>query len=611
MQPTERELDVQLEQQQSASLRSLDLIVHQESQHLQLLWNKPGLSVSDSVIEPWGIRLSDPSSAELNFQIQRATRPNLEHPESLGIELCNRGRMLNLERGRRLYTGESRELLLPARFWGGTIAFEVRPQVDGAIAQSLSSLGTERSAALTSAGSAPSAATLGHWFESLGNLQRCATGSTEFYQECVNALVEPGGLDTAMLLQCRGSEYDILASRIEVPELGAAYDRTVVDEAARTGLVHFSDPSKLKSLPREDAERYVIAAPYFDATRTVKGVVYGMRGQHRNNSRRGIRPLEAQFVGLVADAVTAGSIRIEHETNCVRRQVLLEQAFPPSVARRLVDDPSILQSKRTDVSILFVDLRDSTNITQALTPEKLYGLLGDLMNEWTRSVLETSGSVLDYFGDGLAAFWNAPIPQSDHAQAASLAAMAILERLPMLQARWESELGYRLKLGIGVHTGEAVIGNAGSERRLKYGPRGETIHMTCRIEAATKMLRTPILISQTSALLLGNQPMTRRVGRVLLPGITQSMTLFEPLPINSPQSLLELRGRYQDALQDFEAGNLASAWAALRQLHVDFAEDGATAWLLERVEALVNGRGDRRRSDSRAPYLPLQDEFVG
>lgn len=601
---------MKLGEEKSIGLRTLDLVVHHDSQHLQLPWSTPQLQLVDGNLLPWGVPLKEPTAGECQFTISRATKSNLERPEAIGVELKNEGRVLNLERGRRLYTGETRELLLPARFWGGQIAFEVRSQSDAAIAQALSALGSEQSAALSSAGSAPSAATLGHWFESLGNLQRCATGSSEFYQACASSLVEPGGLDVAMLLQCRQGDYEILASRIEVPELGTAFDRTVVDEAARTGLVHFSDPAKLNSLPREADERYVIAAPYFDATRTVRGVVYGMRGQHRNNSRRGIRPLEAQFVSLVADAVTAGSIRIEHETNCVRRQVLLEQAFPPSVARKLVDDPSILQSRRSEVSILFVDLRDSTTITQTLSPERLYGLLGDLMNEWTRSVLETSGSVLDYFGDGLAAFWNAPIQQPDHAQAASLAALAILERLPMVQARWEAELGYRIRLGIGVHTGEAVIGNAGSERRLKYGPRGETIHMTCRIEAATKVLRTPVLVSQSTALLLGHQPMVRRIGRVLLPGIAQSMNLFEPLPINASDTLLQLRTRYQDALKDYEEGHLASAWAALRQLHVDYPDDGAAAWLLERVEALVNGRGDRRRSDSRAPYLPLQNDCV-
>ncbi|MCA9106120.1 MAG: adenylate/guanylate cyclase domain-containing protein [Planctomycetales bacterium] len=589
-------------------LRPLDLVVHNDEQHWQLSWLAPEFSLQGGVLEPWGVTLADSQRDELEFKVRRSEKSSLSEPQSLTVDLENHGKVLHLESGKRLYQGEQRQLILPTRFSASRSSFEVVPQLDPMIAQSLSPVGRDGSSAIASHGSAPSAATLAHWFESLGHLQRCAAGSSEFFQACACALVEPGGLDSAMILQLREGNYDILASRIEVPELGAGFDRTVVDEVARTGVAHYSDPLKLKDLPREEAERYVIGAPFFDASRNVKGVVFGMRGQHRHNSRRGIRPLEAQFVSLVADAVTAGTIRIEHETNCVRRQVLLEQAFPPSVARRLVDDPGILQAKRTEVSVLFVDLRDSTTITQTLPPEKIYGLLGDLMNEWTRSVLETSGSVLDYFGDGLAAFWNAPIEQPEHAQAATLAAMAIMERLPLLQARWESDLGYRLRLGVGVHTGEAVIGNAGSEKRLKYGPRGEAIHAACRIEAATKQLRVPILISESTANRLIHQPLTRRIGRVLLPGIADSTHLFEPLPINAAAPLLELRERYQEALVAYEEGQLASAWATLRQLKVDFPADGASQWLLERVEALVNGKIDRRRTDSLAPYVPQQHD---
>ena len=583
---------------------SLDLAWWNESQHGQRVWVDRSWRVERGVLQPWGVELADPVASDLSFECRAAVGSS-----RLGIEVHNFGRPLELPRGRRLYAGESRELRLPARFWGGRTLFETLDATARPDAVRMIELPTaegRRAQGGIAPGIAPGASTLAHWFDSLAGLQRLATGSAEFRKACASAVIEPGGLDGALILERKGSDWEIVAGSVREPELGIGFPRRWVEEVARRGTLHYTDPAQTPVV--EDEERHWVLAPYHDGNRDVRGMVFGLRGAHRGNARRGVRPLEACFVGLVAEALTAGTIRLAHETSAVRRQVLLEQAFPPAVAQRLIDDPTILHAKHTELTLLFADLRDSTRLSRKLSPDRLFGLLADVMNEWTRTVLESGGVVLDYFGDGLAAFWNAPIEQRDHARAACCAAMAILERMPGLRSRWEAELGEPLRMGMGIHTGPAMVGNAGSRTRLKYGPRGESVHLTARIESATKALQVPMLISEATYQQLQGRPIARRVARMRLPGVEQPMTLYEPLASRPDPAAEELRDRYESALAAYETGQLASAWTTLRQLRSERPEDRLIQWLGERVERMLSGRVDRRQDDRGLPFVPLAQD---
>ena len=100
--------------------------------------------------------------------------------------------------------------------------------------------------------------------------------------------------------------------------------------------------------------------------------------------------------------------------------------------------------------------------------------MGDVMNALTAAVMDLDGVVIDYYGDGLAAMWNAPVDQPEHPEWACRAALRMIDSLPAVQTKWAHLLVDELRLGIGVHTGLAQVGNAGSSRRTKYGPRGAT-----------------------------------------------------------------------------------------------------------------------------------------
>jgi adenylate cyclase len=214
-----------------------------------------------------------------------------------------------------------------------------------------------------------------------------------------------------------------------------------------------------------------------------------------------------------------------------------------------------------------------------------YNLLSDILDRLTNQVMDHGGVVIDYYGDGLAAMWNAPAEQSQHADLAAQAAQAMLGELGPLNEQRDAKLGARLRLGIGLHTGLAQVGNAGSRRRLKYGPRGHTVNLTSRIEAATKVVRVACLVSATTNAAITLPVARRRVCRAQLTGLTEPVDLYE-LPEAEGDTTWPLRcERYEAALAAWERDRPGECLQLLRQLQQEFGrEDGPVEWLASKAQ---------------------------
>ena len=164
---------------------------------------------------------------------------------------------------------------------------------------------------------------------------------------------------------------------------------------------------------------------------------------------------------------------------------MLERAFVAT----LENDPQKMIGETREVTLLFADLRDFTRLPTSLETDVVYELLGHVMDCLTAAVMDHDGLVIDYYGDGLAAMWNAPADQADHPELACRAGLRMLEALPDVVADWAGVLDRELQLGVGIHTGVVHVGNAGSCRRMKYGPRGANVNLASRVESATKATR--------------------------------------------------------------------------------------------------------------------------
>src|SRR5438270_1912683 len=123
--------------------------------------------------------------------------------------------------------------------------------------------------------------------------------------------------------------------------------------------------------------------------------------------------------------------------------------------------------------------------------------------------------------------WNAPTGQADHAARGCRAALAMLADLPGLDAHWRDRLGGPLRLGIGLNTGRALVGNTGSRIKFKYGALGNTVNLASRVEGATKQLGVPLLITGATRAPVGESFAARRLCRARLTGIADPVDLDE------------------------------------------------------------------------------------
>jgi adenylate cyclase len=194
--------------------------------------------------------------------------------------------------------------------------------------------------------------------------------------------------------------------------------------------------------------------------------------------------------------------------------------------------------------------------------------------------------VIDYYGDGLAAMWNAPTEQSQHADRAVRAAVAMLGELPEINSQWAEKLGGIIRLGIGLNTGRAQVGNSGSRRRFKYGPRGHAVNLTSRVEAATKPLGVTCLLTAATRQVLTVEVPLRRVCRARLTGMAEAIDLYELPAASDHPTWPPRREQYERALEHFEQDRPAECVSACRELVERFgASDGPTTWLLRQAEA--------------------------
>jgi adenylate cyclase len=253
-------------------------------------------------------------------------------------------------------------------------------------------------------------------------------------------------------------------------------------------------------------------------------------------------------------------------------------------------------TEQRELTLLFADLRDFTEISAELEIERTDRLLSQVMDCLTAAVLDHRGLVVDYYGDGLAAMWNAPDDQAEHPDLACSAALAMIETLPAIAAKWARVIERDLSFGIGVHTGIASVGNAGSTRQTKYGPRGPNVHLASRIEAASKVLGLPLVASQATSERLSGAFARHRICRARLPGMQQAVDLFTLHRASEDAHRLSAWRRYDDALRHFEDGRLAEAGCLLAGIE-DSTADVPVSFLSARVEQALGARPRRRRTD--------------
>jgi len=223
-----------------------------------------------------------------------------------------------------------------------------------------------------------------------------------------------------------------------------------------------------------------------------------------------------------------------------RKGRYLKKAFSSYVSPELVDEivknPGRLQlgGEKRKISILFSDIRGFTTLSESLAPEDLVKLLNDYLSPMTRIVMEERGTLDKFIGDAIMALFNAPLDLPGHPTCACRAAVRMIKRLQELNEDFSSRGLPRIDIGIGIHTGEAVVGNMGADTRFDYTAIGDSVNLASRLEGLNKFYGTHILVSETTwEQAVGSGLLFREVDLVLIKGKVKPVAVYELLIENN------------------------------------------------------------------------------
>ncbi|QEG40553.1 adenylate/guanylate cyclase domain-containing protein [Roseimaritima ulvae] len=422
-----------------------------------------------------------------------------------------------------------------------------------------------------------------------------AAGSDEFFHAATHAAAKALELDRAMVMMRRGEGWECVA---EYPRPQADADTAVTRPFSQTllcsmllnGKTEFFEPTTaqggdmaLQSLVNLDRG---VATPLIGEHHQVIGALCGDRIQQTLGSPP-ISALEATLLEVIAETVSSGLARRREEENRTR----LEQFFTSRVADQLQDNPRLLEGHDATVTVLFCDIRGFSTITQRLGATKTILWINDVLTELSECVLQHDGVLVDYVGDELLAMWGAPGPQADHAQRAVAAAIDMLAKRRPLSDRWHDVVVEEFGFGIGLSTGQARVGNTGSQLKFKYGPLGSTVNIGSRFQGATKYFRVPALATERTVEAMAPASY-RRLGQIQVVGIPEPLMAFE-IGDNSAAEFAELKEQYEAALDAFEAQRFFEAARRLSSLLERFPKDAPTVLLLSRVVDQLARPGDQ------------------
>ncbi|MDR3347747.1 MAG: adenylate/guanylate cyclase domain-containing protein [Helicobacteraceae bacterium] len=301
-------------------------------------------------------------------------------------------------------------------------------------------------------------------------------------------------------------------------------------------------------------------------------------------------PVAAPLAGIVA-AFLIGNF-YNYATEYAQRRFIksaFSQYLSPAVIDELIDDPAKLKlgGQMRDMTAIFTDIRGFSTISEALNdPSRLVELLNFYLTRMSDIILANQGTIDKYEGDAIIAFFGAPIPTPEHAAFACRSAIEMKnaeleinreaialglitsEAIAALKAKGATNADLLpLYTRIGINSGDMVVGNMGTHKKMNYTIMGNAVNLAARLEGVNKQYSTNILISHETKRRLPEEFITRRVSRVRVVGINAPVTLYEPLGFRTQSpSLAALADRWNEGFAHYEQRRFDEAGAIFSEL---------------------------------------------
>lgn len=271
----------------------------------------------------------------------------------------------------------------------------------------------------------------------------------------------------------------------------------------------------------------------------------------------------------------------------------MKKAFSNYVSADLVaqimknPDSLKLGGEKREITILFSDIRGFTTLSEKLSPEALVQVLNEYLNPMTLIVLEEKGTLDKYIGDAVMAIYNAPLDVDNHPDHACRSALKMMDKLAELNKSFVERGINTIDIGIGINTGDAVVGNMGAAMRFDYTAIGDNVNLASRLEGLNKMYGTHIIVSESTKMLAGSELPFREIDLVAVKGKQLPVPIYELMLVEDEK----FRNDFAKALSLYRQRDFESALSLFGALNND-KHDKVSALYIERCHEFIASMPD-------------------
>ncbi len=284
--------------------------------------------------------------------------------------------------------------------------------------------------------------------------------------------------------------------------------------------------------------------------------------------------------------------RLESAASLLRTSLKSFSSFVPlDVVRQLIKSGIPLTSgvEPRFLTVLFSDLENFSSRAENLAPHDLLVQISTYFEEVSAAIAEEGGTVDKFIGDGVMAFWNAPVPRPDHVLRGCAGALRAARRMERVNDAWQAQGRPRIRIRIGLNYANVLVGNVGSSARLSYTALGDGVNVAARLEGINKLFGTTICISDSVYDEVKTQILARPLKRVQVKGRKAEFMIYELLALRgSDDPELKIRDRHEElsamtwkASQLLEVGDFPAAEGAYRAILESFPDDPVAKVMLK------------------------------
>ncbi len=342
-----------------------------------------------------------------------------------------------------------------------------------------------------------------------------------------------------LLRENKGGDLRPVATHaLTVAEASAPYSQTIVDTVLKERVpvlvldashdVRFSNRDSLKALPLSS----VICVPIWERD-TIVGVIYVDKAEGTATFNEEDMYFLSAFANQAAVAITNAKLFDD-----VRREERMRTSLQRYLSPNLVDDMlkkgtvnMALGGEKKKISVLFCDIRGFTPMSEKQPVETVVSLLNEYFSAMSEVIFKNQGTLDKFIGDAVMAIYGAPLELPNSSFQAVKTALEMKDKLAELNLKWKGENKPQIEVGFGINTGEAIVGNIGSERRMEYTAIGDMVNVASRVEGETE--HNQIFITESTLNALDGKAEVKKLSPVQLKGKSAKVQIYEVVSLKS------------------------------------------------------------------------------